>query len=153
LRTATDFDRPDAVNLLRAASDLEHLLEGSCVRVPIYGTHVDAKPIEVRSLAPAPLIILEGLFALYHPSLTNLFTHKVFLDVPADIRLARRIRRDVKAYGLDVEEVCSAYVGVIRPNHERFVEPTKSSADFVLSCEDVDAFAFRVAKLLQESPI
>ena len=78
------------------------------------------------------LIIAEGLFVLWDSELRQLLTHKVFLDVDADVRVIRRIIRDAVEFGVDIEQACDHYLNVIRPMNAEFVERTKVHADLVI---------------------
>jgi uridine kinase len=84
-------------------------------------------------VAPAPLVVVEGLFTLWWPELRSQFDVAVYVDAPADVRLARRLRRDVRDRGRDVESVLTQYVATVRPMHERYVEPTRAFADLVIA--------------------
>jgi uridine kinase len=84
-------------------------------------------------VAPARLVIVEGLFTLWWESLRSLLAVKVFVDAPADVRLVRRIRRDVAERHRTPEQVLQQYVGTVRPMHERYVEPTRAHADVIVT--------------------
>jgi uridine kinase len=91
-------------------------------------TRVAATPV-----VPAPLVVIEGLFTLWWPELRSRLDVGVYVDAPADVRLVRRLRRDVLERGRDVESVLRQYVATVRPMHERYVEPTRAFADLVIA--------------------
>ena len=86
----------------------------------------------VRPVFPARLVIVEGLFALWWEAVRSLLDVKVFVDASPDLRLIRRIRRDVTERGRTVDQVLQQYLGTVRPMHERYVEPTRAHADLVV---------------------
>ena len=84
-------------------------------------------------MAPARLVLVEGLFTLWWDSLRSLLDVKVFIDAPADLRLVRRIRRELADRGRSIEQVLYQYSGSVRPAHDRYVEPTRVHADDVVT--------------------
>src|SRR5204863_672000 len=89
--------------------------------------------IAAEIVMPAALVLVDGLFTLWWESIRALFDLKIFLDAPADLRLARRIRRDVTERGRTVDSVLTQYLSTVRPMHDRYVEPTRAYADLVVT--------------------
>ena len=81
------------------------------------------------------MIILEGIFALYYPELLEMSDLKIYLDSDADIRLARRLQRDILERGRSVESVLNQYLETVKPSHQAFIEPTKKNADILIPGE------------------
>jgi len=81
------------------------------------------------------VIILEGIFALYYPELLEMSDLKIYLDSDADIRLARRLQRDILERGRSVESVLNQYLETVKPSHQAFIEPTKKNADIIIPGE------------------
>jgi uridine kinase len=130
-RARLNYDEPAAIDLELLVSHVRALRTAVPVARPVYSftthTRVGAEP-----LAPAPVVVVEGLFTLWWESLRSLLDLKIFMDAPADLRLARRIQRDVAERGRTVDSVLEQYVTTVRPMHERYVEPTRAHADLVV---------------------
>jgi len=135
---ATNFDNPSAIDLVRLDADVRTLLSGEPILVRVHETHVAATLSEHRHFSPAPLVVVEGLFVLFSERLRECSSLSVFVDVPADVRLARRIHRDVSVYGLSAVDVCSTYLGSVRPGHEKIVEPSRKWAELILGDMSAD---------------
>ncbi len=132
--TEYNFDHPDALETSRMVDDLEALRGGRAVRVPRYdfARHVREPERRWDELMPRPVVLVEGILVLHDPLLRACFDRSVFVHAPADLRLARRIRRDVAERGRQVEGVLAQYEATVRPMHRRFVEPSRFAADLVL---------------------
>lgn len=158
-RNALNYDEPAAVDVALLLNHLERLAAGEIVWKPIYSFESHVRTGEQR-LLPASLILVEGLFALWWEELRAHLNLKVFVDAPADLRLLRRIQRDVVERARSLESVLSQYVQAVRPMHERYVEPTRKHADLVVrnggsieECVELIAAAVRgIAGLLEEKP-
>ena len=131
-RSRINYDQPSAFDEALLVEHLERLVAGEAVPKPVYAFDTHTR-VGVEMVAPARLVIVEGLFTLWWESLRSLLAVKVFLDVPADIRLVRRIRRDLAERHRTTEQVLQQYVGTVRPMHERYVEPTRAHADVVVT--------------------
>lgn len=125
------FDHPTAIDFPLLEGHLDTLLAGKPVDIP----HYDRKTNSVvgsNLVVPASVIVVEGLFALWHEGLRCRLTRKVFLDVDAEVRVVWRLLRDVGEYGTSIEVAARYYLDVVRPMYARFVGPTVTSADLVL---------------------
>lgn len=131
-REQLNFDHPDALDNARLVEDLEALARQEAAEVPIYdfATHLRRK--EVRRVAPAPIVIVEGILLLAVSELRERFDLKLFVDTDADVRILRRIRRDMRDRGRTLEQIQAQYVETVRPMHQRFVEPSKRFADLII---------------------
>ena len=129
-----NFDHPDALETERMVADLLQLQRGHAVRVPEYdfATHERQPPDAWPELEPRPLIIVEGILVLAHAGLREAMDYRVFVHTPADIRLMRRIRRDVQERGRKVLDILDQYERTVRPMHEAFVTPSRHHADLVV---------------------
>ena len=129
-----NFDHPDALETSAMVSDVRALRRGETVRVPHYNFegHCRRDPSEWETVQPAPLIIVEGILVLHDADLRACMDHLVFVHAPSDIRLIRRIRRDLSHRGRPVEATLAQYERTVRPMHEQFVEPSRSFADLVV---------------------
>lgn len=131
-RSRVGYDEPLAVDAALLVTQLTQLTRGEAVRKPVYSFETHAQT-GVEVIAPARLVIVEGLFTLWWESLRSMLDVKVFVDAPSDLRLIRRIRRDIAERGRTLEQVLQRYWGTVRPLHERYVEPTRVHAELVVT--------------------
>jgi uridine kinase len=134
-RGAVNFDHPDALDLDLMAEHAHALLRGEVMHQPKYDFVTHTRSQLTVEVVPEDIMIFDGIFSLYHEELRRLLNLKIYLDVPADLRLVRRIERDTRDRGRDCRSVISQYIATVRPMHLLFVEPTKSFADIVLPWE------------------
>lgn len=137
-------DHPDAFDWRLLREHLEALKRGEAVEVPEYDYERAIRLPPIRSLDPPKVLILEGILALWDPSLTSLMDLKVFLQVEADIRLIRRLHRDISERSRTIDDVIQRYYETVRPMHQKFVEATVRVADLVVG-EENDRAAGAVA--------
>ncbi len=135
-RARVNFDNPRAVELGLLARQVRALLVGRAVSAPVYDFTRHLRTGETRLIAPARVVIVEGLHVLGHAGLRALMALKIFVDAPADVRFIRRLRRDIAERGRTPESVVRQYLAQVRPMHERWVEPTKAHADMVVRGDD-----------------
>ncbi|MEZ5449627.1 MAG: uridine kinase [Thiolinea sp.] len=145
-----NFDHPDSLEASLLAEHLRQLAAGRPVTIPCYDFTVHDRRPETRLLQPTPLIILDGILLFALEPVLALLDRSVFVDVPADIRLARRLRRDVRERGRTLDDVLDQYLNTVRPMHEAYVEVFKDKADVLVSgMEEMDA---EVAAVLRSLP-
>ena len=130
-RARVNFDEPTAIDADLVLQHVAALAGGTPVAKPVYSfvTHTRVGAVTV---APAPVVVVEGLFTLWWPSLRQLLDVAVYVDAPPDLRLARRLERDVRERGRDLESVLRQYTETVRPMHQLYVEPTRGYADVVI---------------------
>lgn len=126
-----NFDHPRAIETPLLVRDLKRLLGGRPIEAPLYDYATHSRLKQTHRVEPAPVVIVEGLFALQAGPLRDLVDVGVFIEVPDDLRLMRRVRRDVKERRVDLEETLSLYERCVRPMHERFIKPSAKGADWV----------------------
>ena len=131
-RASVNYDHPDALELDLLTTHLDQLRSGAPIVRPTYDftTHDRAK--EGLRLAPAPVIVVEGILVLADDRLRSRFEVKLFVDTDSDIRLMRRIRRDIEHRGRTFAQVRKQYYESVRPMHLAFVEPSKRFADVII---------------------
>lgn len=134
-RAKVNFDHPDSIDQDYLVHDLKLMLAGEAVNVPDYDFATHSRTEGKLCIAGAEVIILEGIFALYYNELLNLSDLKIFLDSDSDIRLARRLQRDILQRGRDAESVLNQYLETVKPSHQAFIEPTKKNADIIVPGE------------------
>ena len=110
---------------------LAALASGAAVPVPIYDYAEHNRSDDVRWVHPARIIVVEGILVLYEPTLRERFDLKVYVDTDADLRLIRRLRRDVAERGRTPDSIINQYLTSVRPSHEQFIEPSKRHADVI----------------------
>lgn len=150
-RSKQNFDHPDAFDETLLAEHLEELLAGGTVQQPVYDFANHGRRDETRAVKGGELIILEGILALHSKKLRNMMALRIFVDAEADIRLVRRLRRDLKERGRSIESALDQYETTVRPMHMQFVEPTKALADLIISTGGENLAAIIDAKKKIES--
>lgn len=127
-----NFDHPDAFDkeaIMRCLSDLK---EGKAVDVPIYDFHTHQRKKETRKVVPADVVIIEGILVLHMDCLRDLLSMKIYVDTDDDLRLARRIQRDVTHRGRRVEDVIEQYTKHVKPAFDQYVGPSRRFADVII---------------------
>jgi uridine kinase len=130
-RDRLNFDEPGAFDVRLLVDQLRQLRAGRPVEKPRYSFEHHTR-MGVETLSPAPIVVVEGLFALWWEELRGVFDLKIYLDAPPDERMRRRITRDIESRGRTVESVRRQYEASVRPMHELYVAPTRAHADLVL---------------------
>lgn len=131
-RAALNYDHPDAFDTELMAAQLKALREGCAVDAPVYDYRSHDRSGKTRRLNPTQVIVVEGILIFACPELCELMDIKIFVDTDADVRLIRRIRRDVSRRGRSLESVMRQYLGTVKPMHEQFVEPSRKNADLIV---------------------
>lgn len=131
-----NFDHPDAIDSGLFLRHVDHLRAGRAVEAPRYDYATHARLKEIHTVRPAPLLILEGLLVLHDARLRRRLDLSVFIDCPADLRLIRRVRRDVEHRRVDLEETLRLYEHCVRPMHEEFIQPTSRHATWLWRQEE-----------------
>ena len=132
-RHTTNFDHPNSIDFKLLYNDLNNKLDNNNVKIPVYDykTHTRKKD-EFIELKDAKVIILEGILALYDDKIRELMNMKIFVDTPSDVRLLRRIKRDINKRGRTIESVMEQYNSSVKPMFLKFVKPTKAYADLIV---------------------
>lgn len=131
-RSLLNYDHPDAFDTELLYEHIKMLKSGQAIEMPVYDYTVHNRSDEVIVVNPAPVIVLEGILIFAEPSLCELMDIKVFVDTDADVRILRRILRDVKERERSLDSVISQYLTTVKPMHEQFVEPSKRRADIII---------------------
>jgi uridine kinase len=131
-RVKTNYDHPFAFDNELLVSHLKDLLDGKSIQKPIYDFENHNRKKETVLVEPRDIIVLEGILILYDEDLRNLMDIKLFVDTDADVRVIRRILRDIKDRGRTLDSVVKQYMTTVRPAHMQFVEPTKRYADIII---------------------
>lgn len=131
-RKKTNYDHPDAFDTPLLISHLKELIKGNTIYKPVYDFEKHNRKKEVVKIKPKNIIIVEGILVFYDIELRNLLDIKIYVDTAADVRIIRRIERDINERGRTLDSVINQYLNVVRPMHMQFVEPTKRYADIVI---------------------
>jgi uridine kinase len=135
-----NYDDPISKETSLMARQLADLKAGRTIEQPIYDYDLHDRKEETLTIAPAPIIVLEGIHALSVPELAPLIDLSIYVDTPDDLRLARRLRRDVVERGRSVESVLAQYLGTVRAAHYRHTFPAMFEADLVIADEGLPAY-------------
>lgn len=131
-RVRTNYDHPDAFDNELLVQHLSDLLEGKSIEKPIYDFENHNRKKETITVEPRNIIILEGILIFFEEEIRNLLNIKIFVDTDSDVRVIRRILRDIKERGRTLDSVILQYMDTVRPAHLQFVEPTKRYADIII---------------------
>jgi uridine kinase len=155
-RAAANYDHPDAFDWDLLNDHLAALTAGASVQVPVYDYTTHARSDRFETVPAARVVVVEGILVLWEPRLRERFDLKIFVDTPADLRIIRRLRRDVAERGRSPEGILEQYLTTVRPSHERFIEPSKRHADVIvpeggLNRPAIEVLLARVRELVNES--
>ena len=131
-RVLLNYDHPDSYDTEMIVRDIASLKRGEPIQCPIYDYTIYDRSEEFVTIEPSPVIIVEGIMIFHPEELRELMDIKVFVDADADVRILRRIVRDVKERGRSLDSVINQYLSTVKPMHEAFVEPSKRYADVIV---------------------
>lgn len=131
-REKLNYDHPDALETELLIEHIRQLKAGSPILCPVYDFAAHNRSDDTVEIQPRRVIVVEGILIFHDKSLRELMDLRVFVDAEADVRLCRRIKRDVSKRGRTVESVLNQYEDTVRPMHMKFVEPTKKHASFIV---------------------
>ncbi|MCR5009873.1 MAG: uridine kinase [Clostridia bacterium] len=132
-RTRTNYDHPDAFDTDIMIECVKELKSGKDTKIPVYDFTIHNRSSQPwETVKATPVIILDGILLFAFPQLVELMDIKVFVDTDADVRILRRVHRDVIKRGRSVESVIDQYLNTVKPMHEAYVEPYKKLADVII---------------------
>ncbi len=131
-RCKLNYDHPDSFDTPLMVEHLKALRAGQAVDCPTYDYTVHNRAKETVRVKPTRVIVVEGILLFESPELRELMDIKLFVDTDADVRILRRLVRDVKERGRSMDSVVSQYLTTVKPMHEAFVEPSKKYADLII---------------------
>jgi uridine kinase len=157
VRETLNWDHPDALDNELYLEHVEALCRGQGVEVPVYDFRLHARTAQTVRVEPRPVLLLDGILLLTIAALRARLDLRVYVDTPADLRILRRMARDVRERGRTVEGVTEQYIRTVRPMHEQFVEPGRALAHLVIPWElhndpAVEVLQARIAAWLISSP-
>ena len=131
-RSKLNYDHPDAFDTDMMIEHLKLLKQGLPIDCPVYDYAIHNRTAETIRVEPRNVIIVEGILIFENKALCDLMDVKIFVDTDADVRLIRRIKRDVAKRGRSLQSVLTQYLETVKPMHEQFVEPSKKNADVIV---------------------
>ncbi|MBE5906835.1 MAG: uridine kinase [Lachnospiraceae bacterium] len=131
-RSKLNYDHPSSFETERLVRDLNSLLNGEEVDVPVYDFSIHNRSSEVTHVMPKKIIVVEGIMVLENKVLRDMMDIKVYVDTDADERLMRRIRRDMEERARTIDSILTQYAQTVKPMHEEFIEPSKRYADIII---------------------
>ena len=131
-RKKLNYDHPDAFDTQRMVEDLKALCRGETLQSPTYDYTIHDRSDVTVEVRPTKVVIVEGILIFENQALRDLMDIKIFVYTDADVRILRRIMRDVKERGRSLDSVVNQYLTTVKPMHEQFVEPSKRYADIVV---------------------
>lgn len=133
VREKNNFDHPDSFDFDLLHDDLQKIILGKSIKTPLYNykEHIRKKD-EYKIIQDCNVIVLEGIFALFNSDIRELMSLKIFVDTPSDIRILRRIKRDVNKRERTIESVIKQYLNTVKPMYQKYVKPTKRFSDIII---------------------
>lgn len=132
-RTKVNYDHPDSLETDLLIEHLKKLKEGQSIECPVYDFTQHNRSDKTYTIQPSKIFLIEGILIFSDEQLRDLFDIKVFVEADADERILRRIVRDVKERGRDIDNIMEQYLTTVKPMHYLYVEPTKTTADIVIN--------------------
>ena len=131
-RTKLNYDHPNAFDTDLLVQHLDALRRGETVECPVYDYTVHNRSDKTITVKPAKVVVVEDILIFADPELCKRMDVKIFVDTDADVRILRRIVRDTRDRGRDLESIVTQYLATVKPMHEMFVEPSKRNADIII---------------------
>lgn len=130
-RCKLNYDHPDSLETPLLIKHIQQIRRGETVQVPIYDFKTHSRQSQSRTVVPTRILVVEGIMTFVEPTLRENFDMKIFVDTDADIRVFRRIRRDIEERGRTFQSIREQYYNAVRPMHLQFIEPSKRWADVI----------------------
>lgn len=154
-RKKINYDHPEALDTDLLLEHLHTLLSGGEILKPVYDYNEHRRRSEVDRITPTPIIIIDGILVLAEKALAAMMDIKIFVDADSDVRLLRRIRRDIAERGRTIDDIIEQYEATVRPMYLQFVEPSKRRADIIIprggfNSVAIDMVVSRIRTLLED---
>ncbi len=131
-RAKLNYDHPDAFDTYMLIDAIRDLRAGKSIKCPVYDFTVHDRSDKEIIIQPAKVILVEGILIFQDPELCEQLDIKIYVDTDADVRILRRVVRDVKERGRSIDSIVSQYLATVKPMHELYVEPSKKNADVII---------------------
>tara|TARA_B110000503_G_scaffold60187_1_gene95730 strand:+ start:725 stop:1330 length:606 start_codon:yes stop_codon:yes gene_type:complete len=145
-RIKINFDHPRAIDFDLLETHISDLKSGKIIQQPIYSFKTHNRTKDSIETHPRKVVIIEGILIFNSKKLLDLFDIKIFVHADADERLIRRVRRDIKERGRDIDEVLDRYKDTLKPMHQQFIEPTKKFADIIIPNDRYNSVAIDIVR-------
>ncbi|MDG1508549.1 MAG: uridine kinase [Flavobacteriaceae bacterium] len=145
-RIKINFDHPRAIDFDLLETHISDLKSGKTIQQPIYSFVTHNRTKDSIKTHPRKVVIIEGILIFNSKKLLDLFDIKIFVHADADERLIRRVRRDIKERGRDIDEVLDRYKDTLKPMHQQFIEPTKNFADIIIPNDRYNTVAIDIVR-------
>jgi len=132
-RDQINFDHPAAFDNDLLVKHLRQLIAGKAVDVPVYNFSTHTRQSFTRPIYPSTILLIEGIYILYHEEINKLLDYKIFIDLDDDERFIRRLIRDVEERGRSMDSVIKQYLTTVKPMHNKYIAPSKKNADIIIS--------------------
>ena len=146
VRDQENWDHPDALDNELFVRQLDDLKAGRAIDRPVYNFATHSRATETIRLEPRPVLLVDGILLFAIPAIRDRLDLRIFVDTPADLRIVRRLVRDIHERGRSVESVTDQYVQTVRPMHDQFVEPSRRAANVIIPWEFHNASAVRMVE-------
>ena len=155
-RVTINYDHPNAFDTDLMVEDLKKLRNHESIDRPEYSFITHTREKHTVKVDPCPVIIVEGLLIFDHPDLLDLMDIKIFVDTDDDVRIIRRIKRDMSERGRSLDSIIAQYLGAVKPMYHEFIEPTKRYADLIIpegisNLVGLDIINTKIASILKEN--
>ena len=131
-RCKLNFDHPDAIDFNLLYKHIKNLRKGETVEQPIYDFKIHNRLKKTIQIKPKKILILEGILIMCHAEIRSIFDLKIYINANSKTRMERRIKRDIVERGRSRDEVLKRYIETLKPMHEKFIEPTKIYANYII---------------------
>ena len=132
-REQKNFDHPNAFDFKLLIDNLNDLKNNHEVLTPTYDYKTHTRNRKKKLIAKKKIIVIEGIFSIYNNDLRNHMDYKVFIDTPDEIRIKRRIKRDMNYRGRTIDSIKSQYNNSVKPMHDKYIQPSKQYADIIIN--------------------
>lgn len=147
-RNQVNFDHPNSIDFDLLISHLKKLRQGNSIQIPVYSFVEETRLPETILKEPKNVVIVEGILVLSNPELRDLFDIKIFVHADSDERLIRRLQRDLKERGHDIDKVLHRYQNAVKPMHNQFIEPSKEFADIIIPNNHYNTVAVDIVRTI-----
>jgi len=155
-RTRVNYDHPDSLETELLLAQMKDVASGKPIQQPLYDFSRHQRRPETLKVEPRPVVLIEGILILVEPELRQIMDLRVFVDADPDVRVLRRVERDMKERGRSFDSVVSQFLASVRPMHLQFVEPSKRHADMIIpegyNPDAVGALVSTIREVLGRSP-